>query len=111
MKISFQDHGHVSVLTLSGEYTHEDTERFSRMVSERMDTGVKDVILDCEHLEFVDSEGLESWLRARDRVAERKGQLRLVGLDDNVAKILEITRLDRAFQSHESIESAVRSLR
>lgn len=111
MKISFQDHGHVSVLTLSAEFTHEDTERFTRLVSERMAAGAKDIVLDCEHLEFIDSEGLECWLRARDRVAERHGQLRLVRLDDNVAKILEITRLDRSFQSHDTLENAVRSLR
>lgn len=111
MKISFQDHGRASVLTMSGEYTHEDTERFSRIVSERIDAGVKDVVLDCEHLEFVDSEGLESWIRLRERLGLHQGQIRLVKPDDNVTKILEITRLDKSFQSHDSVESAMRSLR
>lgn len=111
MKISFQDYGRTSVLTMSGEYTHEDTERFSRIVTERMDAGVKDVVLDCEHLEFVDSEGLESWVRARERLTAHQGQLRLVKPDDNVVKILEITRLDKSFQTHDDIESAMRSLR
>ncbi len=111
MKLSHQDYAHVTVLTLSGEFTAEDTERFTRAVSERFAAGVRDIVLDCEHLEFVDSAGLEAWLRARDQSAERRGQVRLVKLDSNVCKILEITRLERSFQAHDSLEDAVRSLR
>ncbi len=111
MKISHQDYGTVSVLTLSGEYTADDVDRFTRTVAERLATQVKDVVLDCEHLEFVDSAGLESWLRAVDQTAERRGQVRLVKVDATVAKILEITRLDRTFETHDSLEAAVRSLR
>ena len=111
MKVSHQDHGHVSVLTLSGEYTAEDVDRFQRLALERFAASVKDLVLDCEHLEFVDSAGLESWLRLVEQTGERRGQLRLVKLDATVSKILEITGLDRALQAHDSVESAVRSLR
>lgn len=111
MKISFQDYGRASVLTMSGEYTHEDTERFSRIVTERLDAGVKNIVLDCEHLEFIDSEGLESLVQLRERLALHQGHLRLVKPDDNVSKILEITRLDKSFQSLDDVEQAMRSLR
>ena len=111
MKLSHQDYAHVSVLTLSGELTAEDDERFTRAVGERFAAGVRDIVLDCENLEFVDSAGLESLLRLRDRAAERQGQVRLVRPDPNVAKILEITRLARSFQAHDTLEAAVRSLR
>ena len=63
MKISTQEFEHVSVMTVSGEFTHDDIEQFSRVVSDRCGQGVRDVVLDCEHLEFVDSAGLEAWLR------------------------------------------------
>lgn len=111
MKLSHQDYAHVSALTLSGEFTSEDADRFQRAVAERFAAGIRDIVLDCEHLEFVDSVGLESWLRLREQAAERRGQVRLVHLDPNVVKILEITRLDRTFQCHETLEDAVRSLR
>ncbi len=111
MKLSHQDYAHVTVLTLSGDYTVEDVEPFNRAVAERLDAGVRDFVVDCEHLEFVDSAALESFLRLRDRAAEKSGRLRLVKSDVNILKILEITRLDRAFQSHDSLEAAVKSLR
>lgn len=111
MKLSHQDYAHVTVLTLSGELTADDAERFSRAVADRFAVGVRDVVIDCENLEFIDSSGLEAWLRVRDRAAERQGQVRLVRPDPNVSKILEITRLARSFQTHSTLEAAVRSLR
>lgn len=111
MKISHQDYGKVTVLTLSGEYTVEDVDRFQRTIAERLAAGLRDFVLDCEHMEFIDSAGMESWLRLRDQAAERRGQMRLVNPDTTVRKILEITRLNKTFQSHDSLEDAVRSLR
>jgi len=111
VKYSHQDHGRVTVMTLSGEYTSEDVDRFQRLIAERFASSIKDVVLDCEHLEFVDSAGLESWLRLVQQTADRRGQLRLVKVDSTVAKILEITRLNRTLQTHDTVEAAVRSLR
>ncbi len=111
MKISFQDYEHVSVLTLSGDYTAEDTEQFQRVITDRRAAGVRDVLVDCENLDFIDSAGLESWLRLQESLGEGGGQFRLVRPEDTVKKILELTRLDLAFERHETIEAAVRSLR
>ncbi len=111
MKISFQDYEHVTVLTLSGDFTAEDTDQFNRTITDRRTAGVRDVLVDCENLEFVDSAGLESWLRLQESLGESGGQFRLVRPEDTIKKILELTRLDLAFESHETIETAVRSLR
>ena len=111
MKISHHDYEHVSVLTVSGDYTADDVEQFGRVLTDRRAAGVRHVIIDCENLEFVDSEGLESWLRAQESLGEAGGQVRLIRPDDTLKTILELTRLDLAFESHPSLESAVRSLR
>jgi len=111
VKLSFQEYEHICVLTLSGEFTEDDTGQFRRSVSDRIEAGARHVLLDCEHLEFVDSSGLEAWLRVREEVGEQGGQFRLIKPDENVGKILEITRLDKSFETHDTLESAVRSVR
>ena len=111
MKVSAQDHGHISVLTLSGEFTTEDVDQFQRILAERAGAGALHILLDCEHLEFVDSAGLEAWILARDEISSGGGQFRVFALDENVAKILEITRINKAIEVHQTIESAVRSVR
>lgn len=111
MKYSYQNFGRVVVFTLSGDFTVDDAEQLQRTVTERMEGGSRDVVFDCEHLEYVDSAGLEAMLRTRERAAQSSGSVRLVKIDDTVRKILEMTRLDAVFQSAPSVEDAVRSLR
>ena len=111
MKMSFQDYDFITVLTLSGEYTIDDTDQFARAVRERRKSGIRDVLIDCEHLEFIDSAGLESWIRLQEELGMEGGQFRLVNPEDTVKKILELTRLDLAFEAHAEVELAVKSLR
>jgi len=111
MKLSYQEYGPILVLTLSGEFTADDVNAFERAVGERRADGARHVMIDCEHLEFIDSAGVEAWLRVRDDAGRDNGQVRLINPDDNIAKILEVTRLDRSFEALPSLEAAVRSVR
>lgn len=111
MKLSYEDHDTITVLTVSGSLTADQADSFRRASQERFETGVRDVVLDLEHLVNLDSAGLELLLWLIDEVGDRGGRLKLVRPDETVHKILQITRLERRFDIHESIESAARSLR
>lgn len=111
MKLSYEDHAQISVLTLSGELLSDQADNFRRAVLERFQTGVRDVLVDLEHLSLLDSAGLDCLLWLVDEAASRSGQVRLVRPDETILKILEITRLDRRFDIRDSIESAAKSVR
>jgi len=111
VKVSTQDFEHISVLKLSGEYTADDVEAFKRVARDRMDKSARHMVVDCEHLEFIDSAGLESLVKLQESLGASGGQLRLAKTDDTLDTILRLTRLSLAFESHDSIENAVRSLR
>jgi anti-anti-sigma factor len=111
MKLSYEDHGIITVLTISGELTADQADAFRRAIGDRFTAGVRDVVLNIEHLTLIDSAGLELLLWLLDEVAERHGQVRLVNPDETVHKILELTRLERRFSIHNTVESAGKSLR
>lgn len=111
MKYSFEDHGPTTVLTLSGELTADQADTFRRSCLERLGRGVRNVVLVLEHLRMIDSAGLEMLLWLREESAQHRGHLRLVNPDPTIRKVLEVTRLDRRFEVHQSIESAAKSLR
>lgn len=111
MKYSYQNFGRVVVFTLSGDFTVDDAEQLQRTALERIESGTRDIVFDCEHLEYVDSAALETLLHLRERAGAASGSVRLVKVDDTVRKIFEMTRLDGVFQSAVSVEEAVRSLR
>lgn len=111
MKLSYEDHNTISVLTISGELTADQSDAFRRACQDRLNSGIRDMVLDMEYLTLIDSAGLELLLWLMDEVADRNGQVRLVKPDETVRKILHLTRLDRRFNIHDSIESAAKSLR
>ena len=111
MKLSYEDHGTITVLTVSGDLTCDQVDAFRRACLDRFASGVRDIVLNLEYLTFVDSAGLEALLWVIDEASERGGQLRLVRPDPTVRKILEISRLERRFDIHQTMESAAKSLR
>jgi stage II sporulation protein AA (anti-sigma F factor antagonist) len=111
MKLSYEDHDAITVLKLSGDLTADQIDAFRRSCLERFEARIKHVVLDLEHMTFIDSAGLEALLWVIDEASSRGGQLRVVNPDPTVTKILEISRLDRRFNVHDTIESAAKSLR
>ena len=111
MKLSYEDHDTITVLKISGDLTADQVDGFRRSCQERFEAGIQHVVLNMEHLTFIDSAGLEALLWILETTAEHGGQLRLIRPDSTVNKILEISRLDRRFNIHDSIESAAKSLR
>lgn len=111
MKLSYEDHNTISVLTVSGELTVDQGDAFRRACQDRLAAGIRDIVLDIEHLALIDSAGLELLLWLTEEIGRRNGQVRLVKPDENIDKILQLTRLQRRFNIHPSVESAAKSLR
>jgi anti-sigma B factor antagonist len=99
------------VLTVSGDLTADQADGFRRACQERFEAGIRDIVLNVEHLKLLDSAGLELLLWLIDELGDQSGRLRLVNPDETVRKILQITRLERRFDIHETIEAAAKSLR
>ena len=111
MKLSYEDFDVVTVLTVSGELTADHVDTFRRSCQDRMATGVRDFVLDLEYVTIIDSAGLELLLWLVEEASQHNGQLRLVSPDATVRKVFEITRLDRRFDFHDTVEAAAKSLR
>ncbi len=111
MKLSYEDHGTASVLTLSGELIADQTDNIRRKVLQRFESGVRDIMLNLEHLTLIDSAGLEFLIWLQESATERNGRFRIAHADETIQKILEVTRLDRRFDLYDSIELAAKTLR
>ena len=78
MKLSYEDHDTITVLKISGDLTADQVDPFRRSCQDRFEAGIRHVVLNMEHLTFIDSAGLEALLWVIDAAAERGGQLRLI---------------------------------
>ena len=111
MNITHENYGHVTVLSLKGEFTADDVDNFKRTVTELMDQDGRDFVVDLEKVPFIDSAALESLLDLRDKSSDALGMVKLAATDENVAKILEMTRLDQQFERFGDMIEAVKSFR
>lgn len=111
MNITAESYGHTVLLHLKGELTEDSLTAFKQAVDHNMaGKDVIDLVLNMEAVTFVDSAGLEEILNLQDKLAERLGQIKLVKPDDNVHKILEITRLATNFETFKDVTEAVKAI-
>lgn len=109
MKIKTQDYNDVTVIELQGELDGESADLLQNTITDIMASGKAGIVFDMSGIGFVDSEGLERLLWARDYCHENNCQLRLAGLDENCGKILEVTRLESEFDRYAELAEAVKS--
>ncbi len=109
MKVKIQDYNDVTVVELQGELNGDDVELFQSTITDIIAKRKAGVVLDMSGMGFIDGEGLEQLLWARDYCNQNKRELRLAGLDENCEKILEITRIQNEFDCYTELSEAVKS--
>jgi anti-sigma B factor antagonist len=111
MKLTYEDYDRLTVMTVRGDLTAEQTDEFRKAAIDRFAADVRDFVLDVAGMEFVDSKGLEALLWLQDQCADRLGQIRFAVVTETVGKIFEITRLAPRFDCHADVDMAIKSLR
>ncbi len=109
MRIKTQDYNDVTVIELQGELDGEVSTPLRNTMTDIVAAGKAGVVLHGSGVGFIDSEGLELLLWIKEYCAENHCQLRIAGLDENCAKILEVTRLEREFDLYSELAEAVKS--
>ena len=112
MAIKAEDYSSVCVIMLDGDLAADASKDLRRNVEERVEQRrIVDFVVDFEKADFIDSEGLETLLWLKRRCEDLFGQCKLVNLDENCRKILEITRLEHRFECHGDLAGALKTMR
>lgn len=64
-------------------------------------------VLDLSQVQYIDSGGLGALVAVLTSARAAGGDLRLTGMNQRVSRLLKITRLDRVFRTHSSVEVAI----
>ncbi len=109
MRIKTQDYNDVTVIELQGELDGDMNTSLRNTMTDIVTAGKAGVVLHVSGIGFIDSEGLELLLWIKEYCAENHCQFRIAGLDENCAKILEVTRLASEFDLYSELGEAVKS--
>jgi len=111
MSVVCQEYGKVGVVTLNGDLVGDESAVVRQSVTDFMARQqLFDFILDFQGCGFVDSQGLETMLWLKSKADELFGCVKLINLDENVLKILEITRLYPKFECTQDLASALKMM-
>jgi anti-anti-sigma factor len=86
--------GEELVLHLTGELDLASVPTL-RSCLDSIDGGVRTLVLDCEHLTFLDSTGIGLLIRCQRDLQERDGSLVVRSPRSHVRKVLEVTQVAR----------------
>jgi len=111
VNLTAETYGHAVVLNIKGELTEDSLGSFQREVEHQLaGRDIIDLVLNLEKAPFIDSICLEYLMDLQDQLAEKLGQVKLVRPDENVRKILEITRLAGTFETYKDTAEAVKAV-
>jgi anti-anti-sigma factor len=111
MKIKHENYDRVTVINVSGDITVDELEPLRGLCSTRLQADTRDFVFDFSETDFLDSKALETLLWLQEQAGERLGQVRLAAPTENLRRILSITRLEHHFDTHETVDAALKSLR
>lgn len=96
----------VAVLTLEGRLTLVSASQLKSAITEAVDAGRTRVVVDLTAVGFMDSSGLGVLVAGLKKARQEGGDLRLTGVNQQVATVLELTNLDRVLHVHAGVTEA-----
>jgi anti-sigma B factor antagonist len=80
--------------------------RLKSAIDSAVDGGSPRVVVDLTEVSFMDSSGLGALIAGLKKARQSSGDLRITGVNQQVATVLALTNLDRVLRAHPSVEAA-----
>jgi anti-sigma B factor antagonist len=110
MELAVHEDQGVTVVGITGELDATNSPQLGQLLDRLLAEGRRRFAIDLKGVNFIDSSGLSTLVRLFKHVRGSAGNLCLADLQPPVRRILELTRLDRAFDIYTDAAAAVRRL-
>ena len=85
------------IIDVFGDIDMKTSDALSAVLRELADKKTSDIIINLDHVNFMDSSGLAALVECLQKVREYNGRLRLFGLSKNLTEVIKIVKLDSIF--------------
>jgi anti-sigma B factor antagonist len=107
LSLSTRAEGDRTIVEVGGEIDVYTAPTLREQLIDLVSQGHQHIVVDMEHVEFLDSTGLGVLVGGLKRVRAQDGSLRLVCTQERILKIFRITGLEKVFPIHASVAEAV----
>ncbi len=110
MKIKKSPQDKIMVLELSGKIMGgPDFDKFKGEITELVDGGYKDVILDLSGVPWINSTGLGILITGYHSIKAAEGTMKICNVKERVLSIFYISQLENIFDVYETREEALKA--
>jgi len=111
MKLEVSADNGVSILRFKGERLDaHNSDMLKVKIKDTFAGGAKSVLVDLSEVLFIDSSGLGALVSGFKNAVTYKGDLALIGFQEQVRSMFELTRLNRVFDIYASEKEALTAL-
>ena len=97
MTFAVRKHGEVVVIEAGRELALRTGAELKQCIVEEIERGERRFVIDFTNTGFIDSAGLGTLISISKVIHAREGRLRLMGLNDDMRRLFELTKLDTLF--------------
>ena len=87
----------VLMVAVEGQLVVTNRQDFKQAILDEVEQGARTVIIDFTQSGYIDSSGLGALVSLSKRVRDAGGDVRLTGLNEDLRRLFELTRLDQLF--------------
>ncbi len=108
MKFWTVHNGRIAVIEPRGSLVGDgDTDRLREIVSDFVEQGNKALVINLQKVNYLNSTGIGALIAAHATYAKNGGQVRIVGIQNNVQNLLVITKLIDVFEVDDTLDGAI----
>jgi len=101
----------ITAISCTGRFTLGNRLReLEGLVNSLLEEGVRKLVLDLTHVEFVDSAGLGVIMHISGEIEQKGGQLRIAGGNEQAHRLFEITHTGKILAIDPDLVTSVRKL-
>ena len=100
----------ITRIALDGRLDRQGTQEIDQKFDHTTSAGAMDVVIDLSRVSFITSTGIHSLVAAGKTQAARGGRVVLVRPEVMVARVLEISEIDKIVPVYDNLEAACRAL-
>jgi anti-sigma B factor antagonist len=101
-------HGELTIVTVGGELDVFTSPKLRERLLDIVEGGGLHLIVDLSDVEFLDSTGLGVLVGIYHRLQAHDGSMTFVGASERLRRVFHVTRLDKIFVIHPSLDDALR---
>src|SRR5437868_3692959 len=96
----------VVILSADGGLNADTASEFIQQLETLVDTGVKQIIVDCTNLQYISSFGVAVLVRLHNKLAKHGGDVKIAAAQSPILKVLGVMRMGKFFEIYPDVNQA-----